>query len=155
MTSPNEPTLFPLPQLARPEPKRRVRDDLTYSAASMFQTCRRRYRHRHVDHLVPLDRPHALRFGTVTHQWLEVWHRTRSLPDAQAIIDAAYVNRGGDRDEEKDWHHQTALLKAYAAQYATEAFEVVALEQEFAGPLVNPTTSTSPTSCSSRRTSAF
>jgi hypothetical protein len=138
MNKPTERTLFPLPESARPETRMRPRDGFTYSAASMFQTCRRRYRYRHVDHLVPVDKPHALRFGTVTHQWLEVWHRTRSLTAAQEVSDDAYANRAGDRDEKRDWHAQTAMLKAYAALYENEPFEVVDLECEFSGPLRNP-----------------
>jgi len=111
---------------------------LTYSAMSTFQACRRRYKHRYLDGLVPVDKAPALRFGTITHQWLEVWHRTRSLSTAQEIIEAAYPNRAGDPGEKRDIFYQTAMLKAYAAQYPAEDFSVVALECEFSGPLVNP-----------------
>ena len=45
----------------------------------------------------------------------------------------AYANRGGDRDERRDWHYQTAMLKAYVAQYPSEPFEIVALENSFHG----------------------
>jgi len=113
---------------------------LTYSAMSAFQTCHRKYRHRYVDWLTPVEKSHALRFGTVTHQWLEVWHGTGALDVAQAIIDSAYVNRSSDPSEKRDWHYQTAMLKAYAARYPSEDFQVVALEREFEGPLVNPAT---------------
>ena len=138
MNKPTERTLFPLPESARPEPQVRVKDTLTYTAASTFQTCRRKFLHRYVNGLVPVVKQHALAFGSVTHQWLEVWHRTRSQVEAQSVIDAAYVNRGSDRDERHAWHYQTAMLKGYAAQYAAEDFEIVALEKEFAGPLRNP-----------------
>jgi hypothetical protein len=117
-----------------------ARETVSYTAFSTFQTCRRRFLHRFVSGLVPKEKSPALRFGTVTHLWLEAWHRSRSAAEAQAIVDSAFVNRASDRDEKRDWHLQTALLKAYTAQYPTEDFEVVALEQEFAGPLVNPAT---------------
>jgi len=113
---------------------------LTYSSVSMFQTCRRKFKLRQEDCLVPAEKPQALRFGSVTHQWLEVWHQSRDTAAAQAVIDQAYINRGSEPDEKSDWHYQTAMLRAYAAQYAVEDFEVVALEQTFSGPLVNPTT---------------
>jgi len=113
---------------------------LTYSGLSMFQTCRRRYKHRYRDGLVPVEKPHALRFGTVAHQWLEVWHRTRCIEEAQEVIDRAYLNRSTEPNEKRDWHYQSAILKAYVVQYPFEDFEVVALEKEFAGPLVNPAT---------------
>jgi hypothetical protein len=105
---------------------------------STFQSCRRRYKYRYLDGLVPVDKAPALRFGTVTHQWLEVWHRTQSLTEAQSVIEAAYPNRAGDAGEKRDFFYQTAMLRAYAAQYPAEDFEVVDLEHEFAGPLVNP-----------------
>lgn len=114
------------------------RSVLTYSAMSTFQACRRRYRYRYLDGLVPVDKAPALRFGTVTHRWLEVWHRTRSLSLAQDVIDAAYPNRTGDPGEKRDFHYQSAMLQAYAAQYPSEDFEVVGLEHEFSGGLVNP-----------------
>lgn len=135
----NERTLFPIPELPPAKPFRTLlREVLTYSAVSTFQTCRRKYKLRNVDYLVPIEKAHALRYGTVTHQWLEAWHRTRSLPDALAIIDAAYVNRGSDPAEKRDWHFQTATANAYADLWSEEPFEVVALEQEFEGPLLNP-----------------
>ena len=116
----------------------RVRDTLTYSGLSTFQTCRRRFLHRYVQGLVPVEKAHALRFGTVTHQWLEVWHRSGSIEAAQQVIDDAYANRAGDPGEKRDWHYQTAMLEAYAQQYPSEDFEVVGLECEFSGPLRNP-----------------
>lgn len=117
-----------------------LRQALTYSALSTFQTCRRRYRHRYEDHLVPVAKAHALAFGSVTHQWLEVWHRDRTLEAAQAIIDHAYVNRRAEPGELRDWHYQTAMLRAYAQQFAGDTFTVIALEKEFSGRLENPAT---------------
>jgi len=120
--------------------KTRTKKVLTYSTISMFQTCRRKHKLRHEDFLVPVEKAHALRFGSVAHNWLEVWHGTRDIGATQAVVDQAYVNRYSDSDEKRDWHYQTAMLRAYVEQYSNEDFEVVALEQEFSGPLVNPTT---------------
>jgi hypothetical protein len=115
-------------------------DVLTYSAMSMFQACRRKYRYRHLDHLVPVEKPQALRFGSISHEWLETWHRTGDLELARRIIDHAYLDRSAVPDQKRDWHYQTAMLRAYTAQYPVEDFTVMALEAEFAGPLVNPAT---------------
>jgi hypothetical protein len=117
-----------------------VRQALTYSAMSTFQTCRRRYRYRYEDYLVPIAKARALAFGSVTHEWLETWHRARSVDAAQAVIDHAYLNRQAEPDAKRDWHYQTAMLRAYAEQFADEAFTVVELEKEFSGPLANPAT---------------
>ena len=116
------------------------RQALTYSALSTFQTCRRRYRYRYEDHLVPIAKAHALAFGSIAHEWLETWHRDRSLDVAQAIIDHAYLNRHAESGEKRDWHYQTAMLRAYAQQFIDDAFTVVELEKEFVGRLENPPT---------------
>ena len=137
-----QPTLFDLPPLpgARAARTPREKETVTYSSVSTFQQCRRRYRLRYLEGLSPVEKPHALRFGTVAHQWLEVWHRTGAIEEAQRIIDTAYVDRSTEPNEKRDWHYQTAMLKAYVEQYPTEDFEVVALEKQFSGPLVNPAT---------------
>ena len=120
--------------------ERRKMRALTYSAMAMFQTCRAKFKLRQEDWLVPIEKPHALRFGTVTHNWLEVWHGTRDIGASQMVIDRAYVNRTSEANEKRDWHYQTAMLRAYARTFPVEDFEVVGLEQEFSGPLVNPAT---------------
>ena len=117
-----------------------VRDVLTFSSINAFQTCRRRYRHRYRDHLAPRERARSLRYGSITHAWLETWHGTGSIEAAQAVIDRAYANRFTEPAEKRDWHYQTAMLKAYAAHFAVEGFEIVALEKEFSGHIVNPAT---------------
>ena len=142
MNTRTERPLFPLSQNAspRPEAPKRVKKILTYSGTSMFQTCRRKFKLRHEDCLVPVEKAQALRFGSVAHQWLEVWHRTGDLELAQRVIDHTYLDRSAEPDQKRDWHYQTAMLQAYVAQHPDEDFEVVCLEKEFAGPLVNPST---------------
>jgi len=51
------------------------------------------------------------------------------------------VNRAQDEDQRRVWHLATAMMKGYAARYATEEFEVVALEKAFEGEIINPETS--------------
>jgi hypothetical protein len=133
-------SLFGPPVPITPVQKHRVKKVLTYSGISMFQTCRRKHKLRHEDYLVPIEKPHALRFGSVAHNWLEVWHGTGDIDAAQTVIDRAYINRLSESDEKRDWHYQTAMLRAYVAEYCDEDFEVVVLEKEFSGPLVNPAT---------------
>jgi len=116
----------------------RVTEILTYSGLNTFQTCRRRFLYRYIKGLVPMEKAHALRFGTVTHNWLEVWHRTGSITDTREVIELAYLGRTGDSREKQDWHYQTAMLEAYSHQYPSEILEVVELERVFSGPLRNP-----------------
>ena len=142
MKQPLQHNLFGPPDPASGHSKRRARKRtvITYSALRTYLECRRRYYQRYVKGLVPIQRAHALRFGSVTHDWLESWHRGRTLDKAQAVIDRAYVNRDADPREKYDWHRQTAMLIAYAKYFEDDDFEVLELEKEFAGRLVNPTT---------------
>ena len=117
-----------------------IRDVLTYSKMATFQNCRRRYKYRYGDCLVPLTKARALRFGTVTHEWLEVWHGTHSLEQVLAAIDRAYIDRFTEPNEKRDWHYQTAMARSYAIRFAHEDFKILELEKEFSGPLVNPAT---------------
>jgi len=56
------------------------------------------------------------------------------------LIGTLCPNRLYDEGQRRDWHNATAMMKAYAARYAAEEFEVVALEKTFQGPIVNPAT---------------
>ena len=50
---------------------------LTYSALNAFRNCPRKYKHRYIDRLRPMERAEALAFGSVIHEALEKWY---SLP---------------------------------------------------------------------------
>ncbi len=112
----------------------------TYSMWSKFRNCRKAVQWRYLDELVPLERNHNLAFGSVIHTCLELWHRHRDLECVLNHINGACPDRGGDDKQRADWHLATAMMKAYAARYAEEDFEVVALEKTFEGPILNPAT---------------
>jgi len=57
-----------------------------------------------------------------------------------ALIDRLCPDRIQDENRRRDWHLATAMMKAYAARYATEDFEVIALEKPFECPIINPVT---------------
>ncbi len=113
----------------------------TYSMWSLFRNCRKAAHWRYVLELVPLERDRNLSFGSLIHACLETWHGTRDLAAALEHVDKACVNRAQDEDQRRVWHLATALMKGYAARYATEEFEVVALEKAFEGEIINPETS--------------
>ena len=115
----------------------------TYSMWSLFKNCRKACEWRYLHELVPLERDHNLALGTVVHQSLEVWHSTRNLDAVLDTIDRAYPNPDQDADQKREWHLAIAMMKGYAARYADEAFEVVALEKTFEGKIVNPATGAS------------
>lgn len=113
----------------------------TYSMWSLFRNCRKAAHWRYVLELVPLEKDRNLSFGSLIHTCLETWHGTRDLAAALEHVDKACVNRAQDEEQRRVWHLATALMKGYAARYATEEFEVVALEKAFEGEIINPETS--------------
>jgi hypothetical protein len=112
----------------------------TYTMWSLFRNCRKAAQWRYVLDLVPLERDRNLAFGSLVHEALEIWHRTRDLALTLDHVDRACASRAQDEEQRKTWHLATAMLKGYAARYATEDFEVVALEKQFDGEIVNPAT---------------
>ena len=112
----------------------------TYTMWSLFRNCRKAAEYRYVLDLVPLERDRNLAFGSLVHECLEAWHRTRDLAAALDHVDRACANRAGDEEQRRTWHLATAMLRGYAARYPTEEFVVVALETSFEGEIVNPAT---------------
>ena len=112
----------------------------TYSMWSLFRNCRKAVDWRYQQKLVPLQRDRNLHFGSLIHQCLEAWHMRRDLAEVLALIDRLCPNRLQDEDQRRDWHLATAMMAAYATRYANDEFEIVALEKNFEGPIVNPAT---------------
>jgi hypothetical protein len=112
----------------------------TYSMWSLFRNCRKAVDWRYLQQLVPLQRARNLHFGSVIHQCLEAWHGRRDLDEVLATINRLCANRLQDENQHRDWHLATAMMRAYAARYAVDDLEIVALEKNFEGPIVNPAT---------------
>lgn len=111
-------------------------ETITYSALSSFKNCRRKFRWRYVDELIPLSKDPAMYFGTLIHECLEMWHASRDLSGVNVLIDSCDV----DRDVKQN---ARAMMAAYATTYATERWSVVALEKPFAATIINPATNAS------------
>ena len=112
----------------------------TYSMWSLFRNCRKAVDWRYQQHLVPLQRDRNLHFGSLIHQCLEAWHMRGDLTEVLALIVGLCPNRLHDEDQRRDWHLATAMMTAYATRYAADDFEIVALEKNFEGPIINPAT---------------
>lgn len=112
----------------------------TYSMWSLFRNCRKAVEWRYLDHLVPLQRDRNLHFGSLIHECLQAWHQRRDLAEVLALIDRLCPHRLQDENQQRDWHLATAMMRAYTVRYATDDFEVIALEKNFEGPIVNPAT---------------
>lgn len=112
----------------------------TYSMWSLFRNCRKAVDWRYLQQLVPLQRDHNLYFGSLIHECLQVWHQRRDLTEVLALIEKLCPNHRHDENQRRDGHLATAMMDAYAARYAAEDFEVIALEKNFEGSIVNPAT---------------
>ena len=64
----------------------------------------------------------------------------RYLSEVLALIDRLCTNRLQDEGQRRDWHLATAMMTAYATRYANDDLKILALEKNFEGPIVNPTT---------------
>ena len=112
----------------------------TYSMWALFRNCRKAVDWRYLQHLVPLQRDRNLHFGSIIHECLQAWHLRRDLDEVLVIINRLCADRLQDENQRRDWHLATAIMRAYAARYATDDFDIVALERNFEGPIVNPAT---------------
>jgi hypothetical protein len=112
----------------------------TYSMWSLFRNCRKAVELRYLHHLVPVERDRNLHFGSIIHECLQAWHERRDLEEVIALIDRLCAQRLQDENQRRDWHLATGMMKAYATRYATDDFEIVALEKNFEGPIINPAT---------------
>jgi len=112
----------------------------TYSMWSLFRNCRQACRLRYFEQLVPIEKAHTLSFGSLIHDCLELWHGKRDLAVVLDHVDRALPDRARDERALADWHLATAMMKGYTATYPDEELEVVALEKEFEGKIVNPAT---------------
>lgn len=119
---------------------------LTYSALNCLRNCPRKYKHRYVDNLRPVEKAHSLAFGSVIHSALETWYRLGMAGDGNRLfkvlegIDAAYPNRDCDSREKAAWMAARAMFLGYAKRYPAEKFDVVEVEKEFEGEIRNPDT---------------
>lgn len=112
----------------------------TYSMWSLFRNCRKAVEWRYLEQLAPIQRDRNLHFGSLIHECLQTWHQQRDLAEVLALIDRLRPNRLQDEYQRRDGHLASAMMRAYAARYAVEEFEVIALEKTFEGPIVNPAT---------------
>jgi len=112
----------------------------TYSMWSLFRNCRKAVELRYLQHLVPLERARNLHFGSIIHECLQAWHQRRDIEEVLALIDRLCPERLQDENQRRDWHLATAMMKAYARRYASDDFEIVALEKNFEGSIINPAT---------------
>lgn len=104
---------------------------ITTSAMTTYQRCAREYQFSYVHGVRPIKVADALAFGTLLHLGLEVWWKTTDL---QATFAALVTDDPVHRVVAEE------LLRGYDARWSAEPLDVLAVEAEFATPLVDPLT---------------
>ncbi len=117
---------------------------LTYSGMRLFQNCRRKYHLRYNEYLVPLKADEILYLGSVWHSVMELWYgggdRDTRIPAIRSLIDQSFPNHHSDPSQKRDWHLCHAMFEGYIKRYSEEDFQILAIEQEFSIPIINPST---------------
>jgi hypothetical protein len=135
---------------------------LTNSERSCFRRCHREHRYKYVDKIRPVKKGKPLDFGTVMHGGLEQWSLAYQdigngellpgpggelpLEVALSATKAKFVSVFDEDTELDEFDLVVAeeLMKGYhfrwSEQMGEDGIEVIAVEQQFDGPLVNPET---------------
>jgi len=108
---------------------------LTASRLKDARACQRKHRYRYIDRFAPVEDASPLRFGTMFHHALEAWWMGQG---DQRLHDAIWtLPLNADPFEAA---MARALITGYDARWGDQAYRVIAVEQEFCVPLVNPET---------------
>lgn len=105
---------------------------VTTSSMKTYRSCQRKYFFMYERRRRSLAESAALRFGTLIHKALERWWLTVSL-------DEAFAAMAGESDP-FELAKARELMRGYHARWMHEPLTVLAVESEFAAPLVNPET---------------
>jgi len=111
-------------------------DLLTASRLSTFRECNRKHDLKYRQGFRPVRDGDALRFGSLIHLGLEAWwksDRAHRLENALAAVQL--------ESDEIDRIKAEELLIGYDARWGAEIFdEIIAVEEQFEAPLLNPET---------------
>lgn len=110
---------------------------LTVSRMRTWRDCRRRHGLMYLEGWRPRQQAEALRFGSLAHTGLEAWWKDDGTGRLVAAIEAM-AGRGFDEFEQAAAEE---LMAGYDAQWGgDDRYEVLAVEETFFAPLLNPET---------------
>ena len=118
---------------------------LTYSALNAYRKCPMRYYLRYEKCFVPVQTDDKLFFGTVIHRALEAFYGVTNNFELRAKlalfkIDETCKGWEEDRDKARVRLLATEMMAAYMEKYRNDDLEIVAVEHEFDGKVINPKT---------------
>jgi len=112
---------------------------------SSFAHCERMAYWRVIREMVPVYTDDALTFGSLIHECLAKWYEASTPDDVlvasiHSMVDDNYPNRFNDAHVKKLWHYAHAMMEMYMRRWHIDDDVTIAVEQEFAIPLINPAT---------------
>lgn len=110
---------------------------MTASRAKDARACPRLHHLKYEDGYRPLEQAEPLRFGNLSHGWLEAWWRA---PIGDRLNAALAFLRGSLDSDVFEVAKAEAMACGYDARWADEKLETIAVEMQFETPLVNPAT---------------
>lgn len=114
---------------------------LTNSRRNSFGSCHRKHLFEYEQGIRPVSDALALAFGDLVHKGLEAWYLNHwqgiEVADREACAAIAAHGKALDPYVVAVAH---VLLEEYSKRYGADEMEVVAVEQFYAIPLVNPAT---------------
>jgi len=107
---------------------------ISYSMMRMFCECKKLFKYRYVDELVPATRDSNLFFGSIIHTCLEKYY-SLDLAEATEEIDACITNIYTGNTEVEEEIKVRAMMSAYRRKYQNELkdIKIVDLEKPFVG----------------------
>ena len=107
-----------------------------YTMMSTFLTCRRKYKFRHVEGLVPMVTATPLAFGGAIHTALDEWYKSKDTDKAVEIFKGTY-EENIEVDNKRTHRMGEWILRNYNDKYLNQPCKTVATEQAFTLPLPN------------------
>lgn len=126
--------------MLRNEPtKRHLLPILSNSEIRTFRRCAREHHFAYRLRRRPKEKAAALRFGTLLHVALEAWWKCTGNAEARFVAAIEALRASGESDA-FDLVKAEELMLGYTARWGEEAYETIAVEEQFDAPLVNPAT---------------
>jgi hypothetical protein len=114
---------------------------LTYSALSTYRKCPMKFNLRYEQNLVPVYTDEKLFFGGVVHKALEAWHGFHGDYEIRRDLALSKIDEACTGWENRKTRLlATEMMLAYMERYRDDEFEIVVVEHEFSGDIINPRT---------------
>lgn len=109
---------------------------VTTSEVKTFQQCQRKHHIRYTLGYKPVERPHALDFGTLVHSGLEAWWATAG--EMNTVSRALMRAHAESKLTPVDLVRADVMMCGYHARWIDEPITVLGVEHEFRVPIHHP-----------------